>query len=62
MFAPSTQGIELAIRGVGDTVLARTLVAARGWKFIDFETRGATIVVLERLSGGLPFVESVAFD
>ena len=62
VFAPPTRGVELAIRGAGDVVLARTLVAARGWKYVEFETGGATTTVLERLSGGVPCVESVAFD
>jgi len=62
VFGPPNQGVELAIRGFGDLVLARTLVAAGGSRVIEFETSDSKIVGLERTSGGVPCVESVAFD
>ena len=62
VFAPPTQGVELAIRGFGDLILARTLIAAGGSKVIEIDTADSKIIGVERTSGGLPCVESVVFN
>jgi hypothetical protein len=62
VFAPPDQGVELALRGFNETVLARTLIAAGGSKVVEFDTSDSRIVGLERTSGGLPCIESVAFE
>jgi hypothetical protein len=62
VFAPPKQGVELAIRGLDDRILAQTLIAAGDSKVVEFDIGDSKIVGLERTSGGLPCVESVVFD